>query len=468
MPTLTDQELDDLFSDGEAEDLYGLGDQPVLDPEVDLGFTTKFLTGQAGTGKTYKIRQAVDEDPKYGILAATTGIAAVNLGTVTLNSLLKFYDTASLEDAFIRGRLQKQIAQNLAGRYKNLIIDEVSMLPAEQLDILVSAMAMVNSNLHKDSRLGLILTGDFLQLPPVKAKWAFEGESWGQFEKDTEVLTKIWRQGDAQFVEGLNLARAGLGGEAEPVLKAAGATFTGSIDVNFDGTTIMAKNAQVDGFNQIRLRKLPGENLEVPSDRWGKTAGEWKNIPERLRVKRGALVMILANDNEQGYANGDLGKIVDWNESEKCFHVELERTGDPVKVGYIWRENLQVAPPQVGTGPDDYPHWSRMITDDEGNRRMNPVAPPAGVYYNAEAEKYCVGGIRYIPIRLGWATSCHKSQGLTLDRVQIDPRDPFFGMAGMAYVALSRARSAEGLRIVAPPGILGKRVKIDPKVRRWA
>src|SRR5882724_5796325 len=242
----------------------------------------KFLTGAAGRGKTYTVRQAIAEDPHFGMLAATTGIAAVNLGAITLNSLLRYYDTRSLEEAFFNGWLQKTILKLAEDGYQWLVIDEISMLDGLQLDILYQCMKMVNEvrALTGGEPLGILLTGDFCQLPPIKAKWAFEAECWPQFEENTERLTKCWRQTDAKFLEAVNHIRSGRGMVGATILSQLGVEFVKHADTSFTGTTIIAKNEAVDNFNWLCHSRLSGIPTTVVSDRW-MTLGrqfpsEWK------------------------------------------------------------------------------------------------------------------------------------------------------------------------------------------------
>src|ERR1700675_4124367 len=186
---------------GKLDGIYEQGTEGIV--------PTAFLTGSAGTGKTYRVRSAIAEDPHFGILAATTGIAAVNLGAITLNSLLKYFDTRSLEEAFFNGWLQKTILKVAVDGYKWLVIDEISMLDGVQLAILYQCMKMVNEvrAMTGEAPLGIMLTGDFCQLPPIKAKCAFEAECWPMFEANTERRTKCGRQTDEEFLEAVNHIR---------------------------------------------------------------------------------------------------------------------------------------------------------------------------------------------------------------------------------------------------------------------
>ena len=416
---------------------------------------TSFITGSAGTGKTFSIKARCEEDPSYGLLCATTGIASVNLGTVTLNSTLQYFDTDSLADKYLSGRLE-MILREIASEYRNLVIDEVSMMAAEQLDIITKAADRINDyDVKTQKKLGIIVTGDFLQLPPVKARWAFEAECWPRYAANTTKLTKYYRQTDATFLDGLKAARAGDGKAAVEYFQACkGIVWTGSLMKNFDGTTIVPKNDQVEKFNDLALRELRTSEITVRSERLGKPRKEWDYIPETLRVKENAYVMILANDRSFSYANGDCGHIrgfgvatvfdkrVGEYEAE-CFQIELARNGEIVNVPAITRYN-EVKEPTKAEREQYHPR------------------------YDSDRKRWILGSITYFPLRLAYAATVHKTQGLSLDRVQLDPRDFFMSQPGMAYVALSRVRTPQGLRIVGTPELLARRIKIDPAVSEWA
>jgi ATP-dependent exoDNAse (exonuclease V) alpha subunit len=491
-------ELDEIKPEDEQQ-LF-IADADAINLNKPVSVDCSFVTGPAGSGKTYRAKEQVAEDPQWGVLTATTGIAAVNLNATTLNSTLKFFDTASLKDSYVQGRLASVFRRNLYGRYKNLVIDEISMMDGEQVDVIVRTMAALNEwnqERGKGSTMGLVLTGDFLQLPPVKAKWAFEAQSWdANFEPNTEVLSKIWRQDDPVFLDALALARRG-DQQAAAMLPDAGAVFASALDQNFEGTTIFAKNDEVNRYNQLRLDQLPGQPFGIKSFRWGKSDGSWKNIPDVMALKDDALVMILFNGESNGvkYVNGDLGYLVRYvagdTPASSYAEVRLQR-GGVVKVPYITRDQMDSNPPERGKSADDYLHYSSYVTgiyDRDSmswvykdhprfkelkaaggvptkvpNELMSPWGKP---YYDPEVEKFVIGAVKYLPLRLAYGTTVHKSQGLSLDHVQIDPRAGFFGSPGMAYVALSRARTADGLRVIGTPTILGKRIKANEQLRRW-
>lgn len=438
---------------------YDFGDEYDGDDgdEIDLSFDAPpvrcvFTTGAAGTGKTYYWRQRIDEDPSEGELCATTGIAGVNLNAVTINSRLRYFDTESMLNAFVSGRLVSTLAR-MGSRVRNLIVDEGSMMPAEQLDTLYQATQEANRRKMVTRKnpegLGLVFVGDFCQLAPIKARWAFEADCWEHFDAGTQRLEKNWRQGDGAFLDAINALRAGKGERGASLLSSTATEFSAALDLHFPGTTIMAKNDEVDRFNWQALQRVRGEKFTVNSKRWhvAKSPGEWKNIPERIELKIGAYVMILANDTREfRYANGDCGLIVGRDSSS--IQVRLARNDDVVDIGLI----------------------ERRVHDDEKPKppqQLSPVPTWGTPWLDDRAGKYCIGAVSYLPLRLAWASTCHKSQGLTLDRVQLDLRNHFFSSPAMTYVAVSRCRTPEGLRIVGDEALLARRCQIDPRVKRW-
>lgn len=440
----------------------------IYEPGTEGIVPVKFLTGSAGTGKTFSVRAAIAADPKFGLLAATTGIAAVNLGAITLNSLLKYFNTASLEEAFFNGWLLKTLADLAEDGYQWLVIDEISMLDGLQLDIIYQCIKLLNEQraMAKLPPLGILLTGDFCQLPPIKAKWAFQADCWPFFEAATERLTKCWRQTDAKFLEAVNHIRSGRGMVGATILHQLGVEFVKNADTSFTGTTIIAKNEAVDNFNWLCHSKLAGVPAFVNSSRW-MTKGrnmpkEWDNIPTELRIKPGAYVMILTNDTpEFTYVNGDCGNITEYDDKCESFWIRLIRNGEEVVIGKITRRVTQKEPPDelliANPGKDE--DALRKLVRQPGIPYWDPLIGRRGAWV--------VGAITYFPIRLAYASTVHKTQGLTLDKVQIDLHQNFMSAAGMCYVAISRCKSPQGLRIVGTPALLGARVKTDPLVQRW-
>lgn len=409
----------------------------------------EFLTGMAGTGKTFEIQRRIREDPRYAVLAASTGIAAVNLGAVTINSLLKYYDLESLRDNFTSGFLQV-VLNKLCMDYRRIVIDEVSMLGGDSLDLIFEA----NQNIRRP--LGIVLTGDFCQLCPIKSKWAFQAECWPYFEKNIQRLTKVWRQTDPQFLEALSMIRYGKGFDGVKLLQEHGQVkFENHNDTHFDGTTVMSKNDQVNNFNKLALDQLPGKDIAVRSLRWGKQDSGWKQVPEVLRMKIGAYVMILSNcPPDFPWANGDCGHVVDYQAGR--FHIQLVRNQQIVQIAPIVRRTVQKERPE-GSDNCYLPDPKEPFTQ----RR------PYLALITERKKRWIMGEVMYYPLRIAYAATIHKTQGLSLDRVQIDVRNPFFSKPAMAYVALSRGRTPEGIRIVGGADTLARRVNVAPEVVKW-
>lgn len=464
---------------GKLEDIMR-GFEPTLTEDyTPSSVDCSFNTGAAGTGKTYNEKKKIEANPAYGVLCATTGIAAINLGATTLNSVLKFFDTDSLRDRFNRGGLTSTL-HRIGRKVKKVVIDEVSMMDGRQLDYIYQAMFQVNE--FQDmigAPMGIVLTGDFAQLPPIKAPWAFEADCWEHFERNTNTLTKIWRQDNPEFLEAINAARSGRGTKCAEILKSIGVKFQPQQEGRFSGTTIMSKNDQVDNFNFSALMDVPGDAFGLKTQTWGEQAGEWKNIPEILKLKEKAYVMILSNDTSGSfaYANGDCG-TVQQKDIDGTIWIKLARNETTIPIRPIIRYRAMRGDDAekslmktFGGTADDYQYDKLEHIWCDGDCGLDAPGKRDGQWgrasYNCPSGSFNVGAIKYYPLRLAYATTVHKSQGLTLDKCQIDCRDHFFGNPGMAYVALSRCRTPEGLVVVGSPEKLAERIKIEPKVKRW-
>lgn len=352
-----------------------------------------YLSGAAGTGKTWLARQVVASlPPGQAILAATTGIAAINLGdATTINALLSYFDTASLIDNYARGFLGARLRQLRKSGVRVIVLDEVSMLDADQLTVLVQALEEIDRTREYDSeleevvehydddrRLKLLLVGDFAQLPPVKAAFAFESPEWTRFESHTLKLTVIRRQAEEAYIHALLAVRQG---HPEMALEIMEPRMVPQLDIQFEGTTIVAKNDAVDRINNLRHAKLTGALQSWATIRAGEQQNDWtKQIPNAVELKVGALVMILANlpspkiDETDvlrtfQYVNGDLATVI--AKVDAGMRVVLHRTGEEVTV----KPNVK--------------EWR----EPTGKRK-----PPYTVK----------GSVTYMPLRLAYATTVHK------------------------------------------------------------
>lgn len=419
-----------------------------------------FVTGRAGTGKTTWAKRQIEADSAWGLLAATTGIAAMNLDTVTINATLAYFDTDSLRDSYLNGRLVRRLHE-IAMQHRRLAIDEVSMMDAQQLDLIYRATCEANAYADVKEPLGLTLVGDFAQLPPVRATWAFDAGCWERFAASTMRLDKVWRQDEVSFLDALNAARMGDGATAVDLLTKAGVEWHSALDVEFDGTTIIPKNDAVGRYNALALDRLPGAKFTVVSRRWGKLRGEWGQsrstkewgVPPSADFKVGAYVMLLANHPAFEYVNGDCGHIVGYDPAEGI-RIELVRNGHSIVLPKLVRGVAIHEKPEPWTGPS--------IPKGEDCDAYIPRP-----HYRAKKKTYVLGQVEFFPLRLAYASTVHRTQGLTLDNIQFDFRDPFAGQPHMCYVALSRCRTLAGLRLVGQPERFSKRCILDSRVKRW-
>lgn len=425
------------------------------------------LTGKAGSGKTTLIRKMIEEDQQYGILAATTGIAAVNLGAgiTTINSLLKFTTLENLKYLHARGKgILGALRALRAKDYRWLIIDEVSMMSKDLLDIIITSLDAANKSPKTRPPLGLMLVGDFAQLPPINNPWVFESEHWKRFDNNILKLTESYRQSSPEFIDALNSIRVGnkLGGFK---LRDAGCSFASKIDIDYEGCMLFSTNEAANNFNSSKLSKLDTEEEQLTPSWWTTLVsdrGEYivpadnKEISKPVLVKEGSLVMILSNDTNNGfrYANGDMGYVMGFGSNS--VYVQLIRNMDTVEIFPVKRKHLidknnymQLSDKVSTNGPD-------VEDQDWGEVREDTVRD----------DMLVAGEIRYFPLRLAWACTIHKTQGLTLDKIQIDIQSSMFRKtSGMTYVALSRAREAEGVRIIGSPLQVYNSISVDPKVK---
>ena len=453
-----------VLGEGEIEPpIEGSEDEDTTSLIPDAPFA--YLGGPAGSGKSTLLRELAKKDPTL-LMTSTTGIAAINLGGTTINSALGYFDTNDLEDAYTKGYLQAKLRRLLHSGIRRLVIDEVSMMDGKQLTLITRAVDEVNSGQEalwdEGWALQVLLVGDFAQLPPVKAPFAFESPEWKRYSENQTLLTKIHRQANPEFIEALRCARRGDGRGA---LKFFEGRLEKQIDRDYDGPMILAKNDEVDRMNRLRLDECKGDRASYPTQLWGKPRGEWKQIPEILELKIGAKVMILSNKRERDeegfptgkflYVNGDLGELVEKGD-DLGPKVKLQRGDKVVTVEPVLRQN--VIPLKEGRLAE--------LTEQGLLSRVKYVRDKTTGRLRAEWE--VIGEISYTPLRLAYATTVHKVQGLSLDKVQINISNPFFANPGSIYVALSRARNAEGLRLVAAsPEQFVMRCKADPRVKEY-
>lgn len=365
-----------------------------------------FLTGQPGTGKTYTINKFINwclDNGRFPTVTASTGIAAVHVGGSTLHSFAGVRDDNELTTQEIEDILSNQWVRERLTRCEILIIDEISMVSAKLLDVVDILTRHARQNTTSFGGIQIIVVGDFFQLPPVKGDFAFNAQVWEEASFECCYLHEQFRQSDKVFNDILTNIRAGhLDDEQKQIIRDRVVE-----DVSELGNVIRldTHNRKVDTINQAKLERLEGKAKTYFMDERGNekiVAMLKKNClsPERLTLKVGAPVLFTRNDKDQRWVNGTQGTVKELN--EHTVMVEL-LDGDVVEVEEMSWEKCE------GYG----------------------------------SNKNVVAMISQIPLKLAWAITIHKSQGMTLDRAVIDVSHAF--ECGQAYVAVSRVRSLDGL-----------------------
>ncbi|WP_439480318.1 helix-turn-helix domain-containing protein [Chryseobacterium aquaticum] len=390
-----------------------------------------FLTGKAGTGKTTFLNEFVKKTRKKHIVVAPTGIAAINAGGVTIHSMFglplrTFLPTTDRID----GSLGNNIADlqqhfkyrkdklKLLREVEVLIIDEVSMLRADVLDMMDFSLRFIRRNNQRFGGVQMLFIGDLYQLPPVvrdehilkmyyNSPFFFDSLAIKDIPLLTIELTKVYRQTDEEFLEILNAVRDGdvaninfehLNERYDPDFNAGEESYI----------YLCSHNKLADDINQQKLAEIKVD----PSTFEAKLFGEFKEnqYPNEqfLELKVGAQVMFIRNDisGEKKYFNGKLGEISALDEKE--IKVILDGSEREITVKReVWEQK-------------------KYSLDSEKN-----------------IKEEVLGSFEQFPIKLAWAVTIHKSQGLTFDKVIIDAGKSF--TAGQVYVALSRCRTLEGI-----------------------
>jgi ATP-dependent DNA helicase PIF1 len=365
-----------------------------------------FLTGAAGSGKTYVLREYIkylqDLDANIGI-TASTGIAATHMGGITIHS----WSGLGIRDSLTKSELT-EISQksHVKKKIKNasvLIIDEISMLHHYRLDLIDRVIKEVKNSPLPFGGMQVIFCGDFFQLPPVRrsgepeAHFAYHSNAWKELGLKVCYLSEQHRQSDIEYLKVLNAVRDN--SVSEETMKILKTRFGKKSD--FEPTKLYSHNRNVDTENEAELGKLSGRASEYEMQSRGRNSlveALKKSClsPEVLRLKEGAKVMFVKNNFEEGYVNGTLGHVV------KCGFEEIKVRTLSGKIIEVERES-----------------W---VIEEDGKIK-------------AEINQY--------PLRLAWAITVHKSQGMSLDTALIDLSASF--ERGMGYVALSRVRSLDGL-----------------------
>ncbi|GMO14123.1 MAG: hypothetical protein Ta2E_04220 [Mycoplasmoidaceae bacterium] len=383
-----------------------------------------FITGPAGVGKTYLVKEIYNELKKNGVgvaLTSTTGINALNLGGITVH---KFFGLMNRTDKGYIGFMKSSflfrgISMRLA-KVDVVIIDEVSMLRADTLELIDEIMKQATKCDKPFGGKSIIFTGDFYQIAPVvknyesnKNQWIFNSPSWIDANINTIVLDKMYRQKDERFIHFLQNLRIGeLTKQDEVIIKEC----EKNTSLSDDTTIFFSTNEECDNWNETKLKKLSGQEYIYEAEirqkgHSNKRKKEKESLArdciakQILKIKVGARVISIINDKDGRFVNGSTGYVTECNisGSKKSISVLFDSQDEPVLIkAYMW------------------------IKKDFNGRKL--------------------ATFKQIPVIPAYALTIHKSQGLTLDKAIVDCKNIF--VSGQLYVALSRVRTMEGLKII--------------------
>ncbi|MGX5818737.1 ATP-dependent DNA helicase [Chitinophaga lutea] len=408
-----------------------------------------FLTGKAGTGKSTLLRRLLEHIPKKFVVLASTGVAALNVGGQTIHSFFLIEPRPYLPNDKGAADLNEEKTE-LLKQVDLIIIDEISMV---RCDLLQAVDLTLRKNLRSDLPFAgkqLLLIGDLMQLPPVidnkrageveilsgnyTTPYFFSAKSLEQgIDLQIIELKKVYRQSDPVFVDILNAVRD------NTVQPAQLAVLNTRYDPDYEPAgedlelMLCTTNAIADAVNDQRLQGLEGEPSTYAAIMTGdfqQDARHQNKLPADvdLRLKVGAQVMFIKNDNYKRWVNGTLGKITHLD--EEYVEVQLDNEQSSLRVDKAEWEHIEYK-------------WNRQ---------------------KEEVEKIVTGTFRQLPLKLAWAVTIHKSQGQTFRNVIIDLGNGAF-TTGQTYVALSRCTSLEGIRLKKK--VMLRDVRYDPRIEYY-
>ncbi len=385
-----------------------------------------FLTGEPGAGKTYVINQYIAwlEAADLNVaVTASTGIAATHIGGLTIHSWSGVGARDHINQYDLDQIVSKEKTVKRVKKAHVLIIDEISMIDGKMLDMVDVICRTIRQRPEAFGALQVIFVGDFFQLPPVTKqgdmmRYGFESRAWENAKPLICYLSDQFRQEDEALLSLLGSIRRNEIEEEHYTL------LNEQTSIDYEGiepTRLYTHNADVDAVNNTKLASLPGKPKTFRmAGRGSKPLLEVlvKNClsPDTLILKEDAMVMCTKNNFEAGYVNGTLGRVVEFDPDDGMPIIETTE-GKRIRIATTT--------------------WDMM---DEGK---------------------LLASIEQLPLRLAWAITIHKSQGMSLDAAEIDLSKAF--VFGQGYVALSRVRSLAGLKIL---GMCANALQVDPKIVR--
>jgi len=366
-----------------------------------------YLTGAAGSGKTHVLNEYITYLKHRGVVVgvtASTGIAATHLGGVTIHSWSGAGIKDRLSDHDIEALEQKEYLWKRFNKAKVLIIDEVSMLSPALFDSVERICRVMKRNEDVFGGMQIVLSGDFFQLPPIvrggsSIEFINKSDAWNNMDIRVCYLHEQFRQEDGELEDILNEMRTGkVSSKTRDLLLGQSEK---KADVGITPTRLYTHNVDVDRENEKELQALSGEEKKFEMESKGKSNlvdALKKSIlaPETLCLKKDAVVMFVKNSFDDGYVNGTLGVVEDFDG-----HVPVIKTFSGKKI---------------------HAHTAEWAVEEDGK---------------------VLAKVEQLPLRLAWAITVHKSQGMSMDAAEIDLSKSF--VPGQGYVALSRLRTLDGL-----------------------
>lgn len=445
-----------------------------------------FLTGSAGSGKTYTLNQYIHYLRARRVpvaVTASTGIAATHMNGITIHSWSGIGIKDELTERDLSNLARKQF---LADRLKDtavLIIDEISMLHAKQLNLVNQVLKHVRKNDNPFGGIQVVVAGDFFQLPPIgskgesnRDKFAFMSEAWLDAGFRICYLSEQHRQERAAADGGLDLddilnqiRRQDVSFEAIAALEN---TFDQNVDIK--RTRLYTHNLNVNKINDKELAALEGETRRFEASSVGEsklvdTLKKTVRTQDELILKVGAKVMFIKNNNELGVSNGTMGELIGFAAVKVDDSKAKDKAKSDAKADMAEDDTIAIDD-EDSSKTADKDKKTKANTKDKSSAapKMPVVRLNSGREVIAEPEEWIIedetgdvlASYEQVPLCLAWAITIHKSQGMTLDAAEIDLSRTF--ELGQGYVALSRLKSLEGLKLL---GMNTMSLQLDPLAR---
>ncbi len=449
-----------------------------------------FLTGSAGSGKTYTLNQYINYLRARRVpvaVTASTGIAATHMSGTTIHSWSGIGIKDELSERDLSTLARKQF---LADRLKDtavLIIDEISMLHAKQLNAVNQVLKHVRKNDAAFGGIQIVVAGDFFQLPPIgsrgesnRDKFAFMGEAWLEAKLQICYLSEQHRQVSDAANGGLDLDDILNQVRRQEVTFEAIAALEATIDQDVDikRTRLYTHNLNVNNINDKELAALDSEmlcfeSLAVGDKKLVDTLKKTVRTQDELILKVGAKVMFIKNNNELGVSNGTMGELigfaavkVDDSKAQNAAKNDAQTDSAEKSIDIDDNDGLSIDANTDTTKNKKVP--SKAETKNTATQKMPVVRLNSGREVIAEPEEWIIedetgevlASYQQVPLCLAWAITIHKSQGMTLDAAEIDLSRTF--ELGQGYVALSRLKSLAGLKLL---GMNEMSLQLDPLAR---